>query len=241
MDELAKVALVGTAKHPQGGRVASAVGDELLSTWQSETAEGLLLLQAGVEAMYSQAGFEPPALPMPVEPSPPDAASSASPASCRAFCKTLWRRIPTRLLTEFCRPDRAVPVLLAPPGIASRIAGNPGAVSCARPCCPSWARSGPLAEPVPRELELGHAGSRRDVGRRPRHARGAQVGRRQHPPCDCTVLRPPAADGRRGWLGPGCMKSSSKREAGPSRPALGAIRNVIGGSWPATRRFWMKR
>ena len=79
MDELVKVALVGTAKHPQGGRAVSAVADELLSAWSGESAEGLVLLQAGVEAMHSQAGIESPALPTPIEPSPPDAAPAGSP------------------------------------------------------------------------------------------------------------------------------------------------------------------
>jgi hypothetical protein len=79
MDELVKVALVGTAKHPQGGRVASDMAGELLSNWQSEPAEGLLLLQAGAEAISAQAGYEAPLLQTAAEPSLPDAAPAGSP------------------------------------------------------------------------------------------------------------------------------------------------------------------
>jgi len=79
MEDLVKVALVGTAKHPQVGSLESDMAGELLSAWQGESAEGLLLLQAGVAAMTAQAGFEARVLPPPVDASPPDAGPPGSP------------------------------------------------------------------------------------------------------------------------------------------------------------------
>ncbi len=79
MDELVKIALVGTAKHPQGGRGLVTPADELLAPWQNEPPEGLLLLQAGVQAMIEQAGHEAAALPPPVSAAPPDDAPAGSP------------------------------------------------------------------------------------------------------------------------------------------------------------------
>jgi hypothetical protein len=76
MDELVKIALVGTAKHPQG---YSQPDDDLLAAWRNEPPEGLLLLQAGVQAVVEQAGYEAAALPPPVGPAPPDDAPCGSP------------------------------------------------------------------------------------------------------------------------------------------------------------------
>ena len=53
--------------------------DELLAAWQNEPPEGLLLLQAGVQAVIEQAGYEAAALPPPVSPAPPDDAPAGSP------------------------------------------------------------------------------------------------------------------------------------------------------------------
>jgi hypothetical protein len=113
MDELVKVALVGTAKHPQGGRAASAMSDELLTAWQGESAEGLLLLQAGIEAMHAQAGIEPTALTAAVDPAPPETAPAGSPRLLGILQNALASDS-NELLTEFAALMRSSG-LLAPP------------------------------------------------------------------------------------------------------------------------------
>lgn len=78
MDELLKIALVGTAKHPQGGRAWVDSSEGLLAAWQNEPPEGLLLLQAGVEAVMQQSGYEAVVLPPPPSPALPDEAPCGS-------------------------------------------------------------------------------------------------------------------------------------------------------------------
>jgi hypothetical protein len=113
MEDLVKIALVGTAKHPQGGCAVSPSADELLAPWQNEPPEGLLLLQAGVEEVIGQAGYEAAALPPPVDPAPPDDAPAGSPRLVGLLQNALASNS-NELLKEFSGLLRSSGLLIPP-------------------------------------------------------------------------------------------------------------------------------
>ena len=113
MDELVKIAMVGIAKHPHGGCVLSQPYDELLAAWQNEPPEGLLLLQAGLQAVIEQAGFEAATLPPPVKPAPPDDAPCGSPRLVGLLQNALGSNS-SELLKEFAGLLRSSGLLIPP-------------------------------------------------------------------------------------------------------------------------------
>ncbi len=78
MDELARIALVGTAKHPAASRVdESHPADALLGALTGDNCEHAFLLRAGVQAVFGQSGHTAREAP-PIEPSPPETKPVAS-------------------------------------------------------------------------------------------------------------------------------------------------------------------
>jgi hypothetical protein len=113
MDDLVKIALVGTAKHPQGRQVVCDSADDLLAAWGSEPAEDLLLLQAGIEAMAEQAGYEAAVLPPPVNPAAADDAPAGSPRLVGLLQNALASNS-NELLVEFSGLLRSSGLLIPP-------------------------------------------------------------------------------------------------------------------------------
>jgi len=119
MDELLKSALVGTATQPLA-RETMHPADAVFGTMDTD-AERLLLLKAGVRAVWRQAGYVPrrdlPLLP----PSPPDAASSwneLAVAALRAALTGEAKDLLPEFLERLAATGRTLPPELLPDALA---------------------------------------------------------------------------------------------------------------------------
>lgn len=113
MDELARIALVGTAKHPAASRAdVSHPAEALLASLATDDGEHAFLLRAGVQAVFGQCGRAARATD-PAEPSPAESKPFASPKIAELLRSALGANSREFLLDFLASLDAAG--LLLPP------------------------------------------------------------------------------------------------------------------------------
>jgi len=113
MDELTKIALVGTSKYAGPITAAENPAAALVAGSASEDREGSLLLRCGARSIYDLAGQRAVAGIEPVAPAPPETVKTAS-RKLAALLHTAIASGRTDLLIDFLRQMRARTVVLPP-------------------------------------------------------------------------------------------------------------------------------
>src|SRR5579872_2834190 len=111
MDELTKIALVGTSKAGASAAIDSRHPTDALLGGEVGSAEESLLLRAGVRAVYRQAGRVADLSPAAIAPSPPDSKSRGS-ARLAGLLENAFTTDSTDLLCEILRQMAGGDVLL---------------------------------------------------------------------------------------------------------------------------------